>query len=309
MKNSKGMTLIELMVVIVIMLICLMAVYNIFIAQQKAYVREGAITEAQEVGQQLLNMLRKDIIMAGYGVDKKLAIYIEDGGNSNADRLYVNDWEFIDDNELLNGIYGQTSFAGPTSSLSSVTHDLDNDGTDDIKDYISGNNAQRVITDYVGANSETHKVARIASSGSDNYALKKANGANTSVSIKGSYVAPAIYYEVYYNASTKTYYLRRSDKSSGGCQPLADNVVDMQIAYKDKNGNWYCDGTNTCPMNPFNPENIALLRVSIVMRTSKKTSKTSNTGRPSIENRIAGPADEYTYRVYTTEIAPRNLLF
>jgi hypothetical protein len=83
----------------------------------------------------------------------------------------------------------------------------------------------------------------------------------------------------------------------------------MQIAYQDKNGTWYCDGTGDCPMNPFDPENIALVRISIVMRTGKKTSSSSNTGRPAVENRQAGPPDEYTYRVYTTQVSPRNLLF
>ena len=300
MRNGKGMTLIELMVVIVIMLICVMAVYNTFIFQHRAYIREGTITQIQEVGQQLLNLLRKDIMMAGYGVDKKLALYIEDGGNNGPDRLYINDWEFISEDELLNGIYGQTSFTGQPSSLSTITHDLDDDGTDDIKDCVSGNNAQRVITDYVGPNPETKKVARIVC-GSDNYALKEGNGGNASVNIEGTYVAPAIYYEIASNS------LRRC--SSDGCQLLADNVVDMQIAYRDKNGTWYCDGTGACPMNPFDPENIALVRITIVTRSGKRTSSAVNTGRPAVENRQAGNPDEYTYRVYTTQVSPRNLLF
>ncbi len=297
MQDNKGMTLIEMMVVIVIMLICLMAVYNTFIFQQKASVREESITQIQEVGQQLLNLLRKDIMMAGYGVDKKLALYIEDGGNNGPDRLYINDWEFIDEDELLRGIYGQATVSNHTGTSVTLNKnlDLDGDGEDDFKFRTNTSARQWAI---IGTSLGETTVRRI-----DGTTPPNSLTLNTSVNINDE-IAPAKYYFI----QNDILYL--VDRTTGAIiQPLADNVVDMQIACRDKDGTWYCDGTGACPMNPFDPENIALVRITIVMRTGKKTSSGSNTGRPAIENRTAGPADEYTYRVYTTEVAPRNLLF
>ncbi len=313
MRNCYGMTLVELIVVLMIMSIAIIALHNTFVSQQQSYTRNVAITGIQETGQTIINMIKKDIIMAGYGVDKKLALYVEDGGATGPDNLYINDWGFIDEDELLKGIYGQADITNGngTSTLTLNTLNIDSMGNDNC--YSSNCNEfqggvwQCII---VNGTDPDKKVARVLSTGANSLNLDSPVNANLSA----PEVAPAIYYCVDDGSNSKCLVtgknvLRRSDRSSGGRQPMANNVVDMQIAYRDKNGTWYCDGSGPCPMDPFDPQDISLIRINIVMRTAVRTTKGAGTGRPAVENRTAGPPDSFSYRVYTIQIVPRNLIY
>ncbi len=313
MKDCRGMTLVELIVVLIIMSIAIIALHNTFVSQQQSYNRNAAITGIQETGQTIINMIKKDIMMAGYGVDKKLAFYIEDGGATGPDNLYINDWGFIDEDELLKGIYGQADITGGngTSNLTLNTLNIDSSGNDNCYsgncDEFQGGIWQCVIVNGTDPN---RKVARILSTGANSLNLDKIVSASPSA----PEVAPAIYYCVDDGSNnnclvTGTNVLRRSDRSSGGRQAMANDVVDMQIAYRDDSGNWYCDGSGNCPMDPFNPQDISLIRINIVMRTAVQTTKGTGTGRPAVENRSAGSPDNFSYRVYTVQIVPRNLIY
>ena len=289
---QRGLTLVEILAVLVILMLVLGALYTTFSVQRKAKARESVLIESQETGQLILNILSRDIMMAGYGVYKKLALYIEDGGNDAPDRLYINDWTFLDDNELLHGTWGQTEITGGAGGSSITLDKLDIDG--DGRNEFIGEASQYVISDTTDYN---QKVAKIKNINSDTQKLTLQGN------LAGREVAPAIFYEI------DNGILKKSARDTGGRQPLANNVVDLQIAYRDRDGNWYCANTTTpCPMNPFDPEKIALVRISIVMRTGKKT-EFSRDPWP-LENRRTGPYDpDYSYRVYTVEIAPRNLIY
>ncbi len=293
--NHRGMTLIELMTVIAITSIALLAISSTFIAQQKSYIAEGEITEIQETGQTALTMLKRDMMMAGYGVDKKLAFYIEDGGNNAPDKIYINDGEFIDEDKLLSGIYGQTSFTGSGTAITVDSLDIDNDGDNEFQ----GGIWQCIITNTDDPSKKVAKISNI-----------NGNQVNLDRAVEGSQVAPAIYYCVDEDI------LRRSDRSSGGRQPLASNIVDLQVAYRDKDGYWYgvsgCNGSGLgdgfCTRNPFDPEEITLIRLSLVVCSEKKVERARGTGRPAVENRNGGAADDFIYRVLTLEVRPRNTM-
>ncbi len=89
--------------------------------------------------------------------------------------------------------------------------------------------------------------------------------------ISGSQVFPAIYYcldqgnntECDSNSAT-SFIFKSSDRTTGGRQPLANDIVDFQVAYQDLQNNWYCDGNGPCPMVPFDPEKIKKVRISIL---------------------------------------------
>jgi len=250
--------------------------------------------------------------MAGYGVDKSLAFYIQDGGSNGPDNLYINDWSFIDEDELLKGIYGQADITGGngTSNLTLNTLNIDSSANDNC--YTGNcNEFQGGIWQYVIVNGTdpNRKVARILSTGASSLNLD----GNVSGNSSAPEVAPAIYYCVDDGTNSNCFVdgqnrLRRSDRSSGGRQAIGNNIVDMQIAYRDNNGVWYCSGgSSSCPMNPFDSTSINLIRISIVVRTTLTTG--TGTGRPALENRNAGSPDNFSYRVYTTQIVPRNLIY
>ena len=93
--------------------------------------------------------------------------------------------------------------------------------------------------------------------------------------LDGSKVAPAIYYcldegsnqDCDSNPAT-VFIFKRSDRTSGGRQPVASNIIDFQVAYQDKFDNWYCDGKGPCPMSPFEPQKIKQVRISIISRNN-----------------------------------------
>ncbi len=66
--EKKGFTLIELMVALVLSFILVGAIYRTFTVQQKAYTVQDQIAEAQQNGRMAMNILMRDIRMAGYGM-------------------------------------------------------------------------------------------------------------------------------------------------------------------------------------------------------------------------------------------------
>jgi len=305
--SYSGFSLVELLVVIFILSVILGAIYSSIIQQKHSAIYESATSSVQVVGESIITLLRRDIMMAGYGVDKKLSIYIEDGGNSNPDKIYLNDYSVIDNRDLANGFYGHIDISNAflnITSLSSYNHDINGDGTDDFVDCNSGNNAQKIITDLVDLTTG-NKVATIICNGSDNYALDQA--------VRAKLIAPAIYYEINNNR------LRRSDSRSAGAQPIAGGeggaddlqVVDLQVAYR-ANGTWYCNDPSTaCPSSStFDPEDIELIRLNVVVRSRSLDKIISSTRRrPQVENRVGSNTDDnFTYRVFSETVAPRNLM-
>jgi len=285
--KEKGMTLVELLVVLAIMSIVTGALYSTFVSQQASYTRQTQIQNIQMSVPTAMTILKQDIMMAGYGVYKQLALYIKDGGATDPDEIYVNDGSFISESELLD-TYGQTDIesGSGSSSITLDTLDIDNDGTDDFK----GGVWQCIITD-----DGTDKAAKINSISGETLKLDS--------SVSGNYAAPAIYYCV------DSEELKRSDGNSGGRQPIVSNVVDLQVAYKDTDGNWYCDGQGGCPMSPFNPENISLIRITLISRIEKRTHRDVLSPAISAENGPTWGNDKYHYRVYTINVYPRNLKF
>jgi prepilin-type N-terminal cleavage/methylation domain-containing protein len=66
--RSKGFTLIELLVALVLSFILIGAIFGTFTSQQKAYTVQDQIAEAQQNARMAMNILLRDIRMAGYGI-------------------------------------------------------------------------------------------------------------------------------------------------------------------------------------------------------------------------------------------------
>jgi prepilin-type N-terminal cleavage/methylation domain-containing protein len=66
--EKKGFTLIELLVAMALSLILVGAVYGTFTSQQKSYTVQDQVAEAQQNARMAMNILLRDIRMAGYGM-------------------------------------------------------------------------------------------------------------------------------------------------------------------------------------------------------------------------------------------------
>lgn len=316
-----GMTLVELMVSLCILAIVMVAVVGIFGAQYRNMGRDHGIKEATREGQIIFEFLRLDLMEAGWSVAPEMSFYFEDGGTGRSDKIYINDTALIDIDEdehmdqLISEDCPGCSRIEAGSGTSSVTvNELDVNG--DGKNDFRGAAYQFVISD-----DGLSKVAKINT--------VSGNQLNLEVELGGTWLAPAVYYcvddgnaDCHPDSSTDPLWvLRRSDRSSGGRQVVAENVVDLQVAYRDADGEyWYgeagCDGSGTgpgkCEMSPFDPRSIDLVRLTLVVRSrhqSRDLLGDPRYCRPAVENREAGVGPDECgriYQVFSMMIHPRN---
>ena len=66
-KRQKGLSLIEMLIAMVIALMIIGGVYRTFTAQQKTYVVQEQVSEAQQSVRAVMDLIARDIRMAGFG--------------------------------------------------------------------------------------------------------------------------------------------------------------------------------------------------------------------------------------------------
>ena len=320
----RGFTIVELMVALVITMIIGGISGAIFLAQHKSVLENESVFDVRAPAYAATELFKRDFSQAGYGVldfssidhPKNSAFYIEDGGQSAPDKIYLFDGSYIQDKELEKDIFsdvGYSSFHGTGTNIMLDHLNLDEGRDDDCygsncNEFLGG------IYQYIITNSTDpmKKVARIISINGNSLHLDKAVGGGT----KKSLASPAVYYCLDVNGTDSTCHpskpnakiktLRRSNRSSGGRQSLASDIVDMQVAYKDKAGHWHCDGnvTNSCPMSPFIPGDITLIRITLI--SERKAVVTGDNSTIRAENGRLWRNREYIYNPYTIVIRPRN---
>ena len=74
--NNKGMSLIELMVVLIISSILVAGIYRLFVAQGKAYTIQDQVVEVQQNVRSAMEILLRDLRMAGYDDDRTTAVIV-----------------------------------------------------------------------------------------------------------------------------------------------------------------------------------------------------------------------------------------
>jgi len=74
--NQKGITLIELLVVLIISGIVIAGIYRLFIAQTRAYTVQDQVAEVQQTVRNAMEILLRDLRMAGFDDDASPAITI-----------------------------------------------------------------------------------------------------------------------------------------------------------------------------------------------------------------------------------------
>lgn len=68
LKKEAGLTLIELMIVLVLASVVTAAIYATFISQQKSYAAQNRVSDMQQNARAALTLMERDLRMAGFGV-------------------------------------------------------------------------------------------------------------------------------------------------------------------------------------------------------------------------------------------------
>lgn len=326
-QNSRGMTLVELMVAIGVTLMVMALTVSIFTGQYKSHIKRGDVNEIQESTPPAIELLKRDLMSAGWSVRPEMGFYFEDGGSNGSDRIYVNDSTIIDENhsgEISKFMKEECSGCLQTGVLNHLlrldtdteTAKLDIDDEEDDDDA-SGKDFVKSVYQFIITSSSEHRVVRLGDILFENWygvpVLYNTADTPSLVGLNpGTFVTPGIYYcvddgnssQCHPNESPSKWALRRSDKNSSGRQIIAGNVVDLQVAYRDEdNGTWYgatgCQDRSDCsPADlatpiAFDSDKIDLIRVTLITRSAHRDKALTNNStycRPAVENRDAAAA-------------------
>lgn len=141
--EKKGFTLIELLVAMVLSFILIGAIYGTFTSQQKSYTVQDQVAETQQNARMAMNILLRDIRMAGYGMpDGGITIGQPAKTYSNAIGITGDDHQQSFDSITLVGAFGapggylvRTLSAGSTEIFLRSSGEASHFDTDD-KQYI-----------------------------------------------------------------------------------------------------------------------------------------------------------------------------
>jgi len=232
MNREKGLTLVELLVAMAISGIVVAAVYTAFITQQKSYTVQDQVAEAQQNARVGLDLIAREVRMAGYGQPSWAINADTDGDGTNeavTDSVTVVDGGGGPDRITVIGCFDPN----PATLLYAASVG------DTILRLQDATEAARFNTTtknsiFIGG-MESAKVTAISGSTltidtdpttSGNQGLIRSFDAGSEVNL-----VKAVTYYVEDNT------LRRNENTGAGGQPLAENIEDLQIAYANKIAN------------------------------------------------------------------------
>jgi|GEM_PF-922897 len=358
LRQTRGMTLVELMVAVTVTVVVMTLSISVFTAQYKSYRIRQSTSGIEETAPVVLDLLKSDLMAAGWSVTQEMAFYIKDGGAGGSDEIFINDYSLMELEvcrekaaltAVVNDCAGCVTIIQPTTPLVVTDTDVDGDGCDDF--VVNVNFPQYVISD----SSQTRIAKVVGTTPGPNGTLTLDQNPPFS---GGEHIAPAIHYSCAQSGGIwqllRSY--RRPNTPNGVCYPaplpqlclpvpplpplplvpspccprnnvaagelpMAENIVDLQVAYRDDAGTWWgapgCVAGVGCEQNPFKPETINLIRITLLARDTSSGAvrditriNDPNYCRPAGENRVAaalGSAEcGYSYRRYTAVIYPRN---
>ena len=294
-RDESGMTLVELMVSMTVMVVVIGWVLVAYTNQQSSQLDHERVIEAQHEGRLITDMLVKDLRMAGFLMPTHAAVASNDGGNAGPDAICTSDPSVIDPaivavrNQRFAGAPGSGVNNGATAvTVAAADLDVDDNGGDDFVDQ-----AGIIISDGVNVHCARINDANVADGDIDfTPAATVTFNAGTTI------VVPALYYEINGN-----------DLLRNGTV-LSSQVEDIQIEY------WVdADDDSTMDAGEFpihdlagaNLDDMRLARVSITSRTTRNDSQMAGNGFPAVANRVAGPADNFKRRRQIAETLLRNV--
>jgi prepilin-type N-terminal cleavage/methylation domain-containing protein len=301
-KVDTGVTLIELMIVLVIAAVLVAGVYSLFITQHRSYAVQDQVAGAQQDARAALNIMARDIRMAGLAVGAGSGSGFTDGSNPvdiSGFKYAVNPANSTTAPDTLTVVLGSEEW-GIVQSIagSEVTLDRNVDSK----------------CGFVAFDLLPSKIFQASAADDDNAQITATNLPSGNIAEEGmAYGVKAITYSV--NSGI----LSRNENTGGGNQPLAGDrintfVEDLQFAYQVVgNAGWYNSPANF-PAGRTEAD-IRMVRINITVRpavedaTVQQSSPSAQFTQPPLEDHttnLRGP-DGFRRRVYTTAVKVRNL--
>jgi len=301
-KKDAGVTLIELMIVLVIAAFLVAGVYSLFITQHRSYAVQDQVAGVQQDARAALNIMARDIRMAGFVVGAGSISGFTDGTSPsfaiNGFNFAVNPINSDAAPDTLTVVIGIEEW-GNVQSVAGSEVTLDRNVDSDCE--------------FVAFDLQPGRLYQASDADDGDDKITATNVPTGSKTVGGkAYGVQAITYSV----TTADGFLRRNDGS--GAQPLAGDgvttfVEDLQFAYQVQGdtANWY----NTPAAAGATNANIRMIRINITVRPAvqdavvQDAATAAQFNQPALEDHttnLNGP-DGFRRRVYTTEVKVRNL--
>jgi type IV pilus assembly protein PilW len=322
-KKEEGVTLIELMIVLVIATFLVAGIYSLFITQSRSYSVQDQVAGVQQDARAALNIMARDIRMAGLGIGGGSGTGFTDGSNSvtlasnpagstfNYALEPVNRANAPDTITVIYGAVrlGTVAISGVTGNSITLTSAVPSDIPTTAILIAFDLQKGRLYTGTVSGTTIT-----ISSTGFP-------SGTRTIEGGKAYWVKAITYSVTASNGNPGLGVLRRNENTGAGAQPLAGDgintyVEDLQIAYQVAGDTgWYNDPATDFPAGKTRAD-IRMVRINISVRTAVQdatvqdaASTAAKFNQPQLEDHTAGLAgpDGFRRRVYTTEVKVRNL--
>jgi len=331
MLRRHGFTLIELMITVGLLGLASMGMFSAFDSQKAVYNSNERLIETQEDARLVLDLIAFDARMAGFMVPPVAAISSFDGGAANPDRLCVSDSGYFDlpdqatpitsINSLGERFHKANSQQVQAATANTVTvQSLDIDANTDgqLGENHFGNPGDGII---VSDGAQTFCGAiNVVDAGTRQITISPAHAPMPAFANTTSLRAvPAILYEVVPSpvpAPPGSFSLMRNG------QLLSPSIEDLQVEYwadlsvppdndTDDLNESQISNLND-PLIGIDTSRIRRVRLSVISRSSQADTggklRFSSGGRPALSNRLAGAADNFGRRVFTSTLMPRNIL-
>jgi prepilin-type N-terminal cleavage/methylation domain-containing protein len=295
---AAGFSLIELMVVLVMLGIVTSQILSILATQMNSYAAQKGVTETQGDARLAVDLMVRDIRMAGYMVPEENAVSGIDGGTGAADVLCLSDPSVMNDAQVdlalsrFDGASLTANVGGGDNSVTLNAADLDIDGDGDV-DFTVGSGI------IIASNTNTY-CGRISAINSGVVSFAPATAGSFAVAVGAGVAVPAIFY-----ARTGAGLIRNS-------LVVSRQIEDLQVEYAvDANDDGQIGG-GEFPVHGLSGQNPGLvrgLRLSVLARSIDADPQITGTGRPGVANRNpSGTPDAFRRRLVRVVAAPRNLL-
>ncbi len=312
MKETKGFSLVELIIVVGLASVLIASLASVFVSQSKIYGKFSDIEEIRQAGRAVIDYMAREIRMSGAGMLDK------DYKFKNGDNL-VSFWHVSSINSStgpdairikgnFQGVFGiiSTTVGGTDIGDEAIKVSYKERATLSVGNYITINDRDNSEIRYVNGVSSDKKTISFKSGDGLNYAHK--NGT----------IFNGIQILRYFVDSTGT--LRRNNFEANGNQPILENVEDLQFQYGvDVNNDGSIDGWvnnigDTLVVSGVNyATNLSMLKqinLWLLVRGNVPDDSINDTRTYVLGDRsYQPPADLRKYRreIFNTTITLRNL--
>jgi prepilin-type N-terminal cleavage/methylation domain-containing protein len=246
LRESKGLTLTEVLVALVVSAILIAALYRTFIGQQKTYTVQEQVVDMQQNARLAINRMMKEMRMAGFGNVGMILPSATFGSKT-----------------LSNAINANNPGAGVTVITVGESTTLAVEPTASNQIQVTS------LTDSQGnALFDTGNRKYVSVDGLESFQITNVDTGNKILTLNGNLTqgpkqnAPVFALRaVSYQVDGGTFTLRRDENLGAGEETLIDNITGLQLQYLDESGNVIADPV-------ANAANIRVIRVAVTARTS-----------------------------------------